>query len=142
MAKQEKRVHLNEGIDLSGFDYRQMSGECFKRYNDLVLGAVEDEDAPRIVRSGGLDMRRKYMFDVYRVQPRYRRLYPKSALDTTEVLDGFELVKDAPLRSTCTFLRHVVQLNGQLDSKQRAGDTAQPVYYEYYLLQPATKERK
>lgn len=129
-----KAKHLNEGIALDAFDYGKMVGKPFEEYRNMVEGEIIDEDDPKQRRAGGIDSTKKYVFDIYKVTPVYKRLFPKSTIDTTQILAGFSLEKSAPIRSTTTFLKHALLLNGQLESKQVSGNGS-AITYEYYLLQ-------
>ena len=126
--------HLNDGIDLSEFNYKEMRGDMFNKYIDLTEGRVLDEEDPHERRGGGLDRSAKYKFDVYKVEAVYARLYPKSQVDLTKILKGFTLVKDAPIRETICELKDAIELNMQLKGKHATGNQRAP-QYEYYLLQ-------
>lgn len=139
-AAEQKPKHLNDGVDLSGFDYSKMVGKPYFAYLDTVEGKITNPEARRRdrKRGGGLDAHKKYIFDIYKVLPKYRLLYPDSDTDNSAVLEGFTLVQSAPIRSTTTFLHMALNLNAQLDSKQMAGKSSTPAFYEYYLLQKPT----
>lgn len=128
-------THPNDGIDLSEYDYKNMVGKPYERYRDMVEGPVLNENDPNQRRGGGLNVQKKYLFDVYKVVPVYQRLFPLSKIDTTQILSGFKLVSDTPMKSTTTFLRMALQFNEQLDSHQTSGPGGATVTYTYYLLQ-------
>ncbi len=129
------KKHLNEGIDLSGFDYSAMRGQMYENYLQLVEGKIVDEDDPRQIRAGGLNGHQKYVFEVWNVKPKTKRLYPKSQIDTTKVPDGFELVSNKPYMVTTTFLKDAIGLNAALYANI-GGANNNPIYY--YLLQKPT----
>jgi hypothetical protein len=142
MSKPQKK-HLNEGISLEQFDYTKMVGKPFNDYIDLVEGTIIDEDDPLERRGGGLDQTKNYMFEVYKVSPEWKKLYPKSQKDDTMVLKGFKLLNSAPIKTSNTTLRSALMLNSQLASKQTGGQYPGTtgnvgVTYEYYLLQKPT----
>lgn len=137
MAKQTEagatKKHLNEGLGLEVFDYQNMKGEMYKKYVDLVYGKVQDPDDPNERRAGGLNTNKMYVFDVYHVTPREKRLYPKSNSDRTMIADGFELMKDKPVMTgTKTTLKYALELNSMLYAKI-AGSNNNPI--QYFLLQ-------
>lgn len=143
MSKPTQKKHLNDGIDLSGFDYAKMVGKTYNDYIDLVEGKIIDEDDPTERRTGGLDQTKNYQFDVYKVAPEWKKMYPKSQIDDTMVLKGFKLVNSSPIKTSNTTLRSALLLNSQLSSKQHGGQYTSTsknvtVSYEYYLLQKPT----
>ena len=131
------KPHLNEGIGLERFNYDNMTGKQFAEYLDLVQGKVMDEEDPLQRRGGGLPDK-KYVFEVYNVRPKMKRLYPQSRVDNTKVPDGFTLFQSKPTSITTTFLRYALLQNESLYS-QIGGANNNPIYY--YLLQIPTPSK-
>jgi hypothetical protein len=134
-VEQSKKKHPNEGLDLDKYDYRNMKGSMYNEYIDYVDGTISDPDDPNGRRVGGLDGEKQYVFEVYNVRPRTKKLYPQSKVDNTRVGDGFDLFSDRPVMVTKTFLKHARLQNTMLYANI-GGANNNPIYY--YLLQKPT----
>jgi hypothetical protein len=133
-----EKVHPNEGLGLEAIDYKAMRGAMYRKYLDIVEGKLTDPDNILSPRSGGLNGNKKYIFEVYNVEPHQRALYP-GVPNSPRVADGFELRKDKPVQVVTTFLKDALLLNAQLYAKIAPGAELQILYY---LLQKPTNDAK
>lgn len=103
---------------LSEIDYRSLKEKNFEKYNDIVLGKLEDPEnkleGPNNRRSGGLAATDIYDFEAYRVSALKKELYP-GMKDTPIIIIGVKLEKDTPeIPSTRITIGHAINMNSQL----------------------------
>lgn len=119
----------NSDLDLSGFDYRKLTGDDYKRYVAIVQG---------------LDSRKSYDWTQYKAVGEWNKYQDNQtgATKTGNILVGIELVDSTPLNHTRVEGRHIefwatdaqggkhmLGLNAQIYDKQNNRANSR-----YYLL--------
>lgn len=126
----DKSKNPNDSLDLSGIDYRNLRGEVFKKYVELVGDRSYkflDDGEEKEVR-GKLLENDHYVFELYKVKPIRRPRYV--GVEGTPVdYVGLEITSDKPIHTTSISVKMALELNSQiLNAHSIAG------HGRYYLL--------
>lgn len=115
---------------IKALDYKNLTGDAWKEYNDIMYGKVSNPRAPknRRVRTGGISVQSMFMYDKYRVKP----VKEENETGGWDIV-GIKLDKDEPVSSTFTFAKFAHEANGQFEANcNHAQSEATPIYY--YLM--------
>ena len=97
----------NAVLDLSGFDYKSLTGDSFKKYDALVSAQNQNE---------------QFDFEQFRVTAVMKERYP--GLPETPIdFDGITITNDKPVHTSRMTIKGVMNLNAQVRNTNR-----------YYLL--------
>lgn len=108
----EEIENKNEGLDLEGFDYNNLSGDDFKKYENLIKS---------------LDWNSLYDFELYKAVPVKEARYPGMEGTPFDVV-GIKLISTTPIAKSRITAKAVTNLNAQLPN----GTPSVPCFY--YLL--------
>jgi hypothetical protein len=131
MPKKEKATTAEE-IDLSVFDYKNLTGEDFKNYVEIagdrsyrIVDRETGEEKPVI---GLLREDQMHDYELYRVEVVMRPRYP-GVKDTPIDFNGVKTRTEKPDQRTRITVKSALELNAQiLNAHSRAG------HGRYYLL--------
>lgn len=134
-AQEEKKSdpkNPNASLDLSGFDYKKLNGDSFKKYVALVgdrsyteFNAESGEEKPI---NGKLSLDDSYDFQLFRCKPVRKQRFP-GVQGTPWDYVGLELVRDTPDHASRMTVRHALEFNAQImNAHSMAG------HGKYYLL--------
>jgi hypothetical protein len=112
-SKEVKPFSPNNDLDLSGFDYKALSGEKFEEYNDMVnsLPLYDNKDFTQYMASGLF----KKEFDVN--------------LNPVDKLIGIKINNDTPVNHTRIPVHVAIEMNRQIDNRDNPASNSR-----YYLL--------
>jgi hypothetical protein len=120
----------NADLDLSEFDYKQLKGESFKKYAELVGDAAFrniDENGEEKPVPGTLLADKEYDFHQFRVRPIFKIRFP-GVKDSPKDFVGMELVNDVPIHTTRISVKTARSLNAQITNEHSRANG------KYYLL--------
>lgn len=111
-TKKHAKAELNSDFDLSGFDYPNLRGDAWKKYQEIESQLVAGK---------------RYVFAIYKAYPIKKDMYP-GIPDSPKSIEGIVLVNDAPIRVVTVEAKHAMNLNAQLPNANMREAC------QYYLL--------
>lgn len=122
----------DELAELASIDYKNLKGEQFKKYVELVgdrsYRTVNDETGEELPVVGKLRQDKSYEFEQYRAVPIFKSRFP-GIKDSPMDFIGVELLRDKPEHTTKIPVSVALEFNAQiLNQHSRAG------HGKYYLL--------
>jgi hypothetical protein len=128
----KKAFKPNDELDLSGFDYKNLTGKKFKEYVELVGDRAyvefDSESGTENPVTGKLLLEDVYDFVQHRVDVVMKARFP-GVKDTPYDFNGLKVKNDTPEHTTRISVRHALEFNLQiLNAHSRAG------HGKYYFL--------
>jgi predicted transcriptional regulator len=122
----------NEALDLTKFDYKNLTGKKFKEYVELVgdrsLIQIDEETGAESHVPGSLKQDDSYDFELYPVEVVMKQRFP-GVQGSPSDFNGVKIKNATPEHTTRIPIRHALEYNAQiLNAHSRAG------HGKYYLL--------
>lgn len=132
-AEANEKPKVTEKIDLSEFNYKNLTGESFEKYVDIVgdrsVTVIDKETGKESLgRSGKLQENENFTFELYKVESVMKVRFP-GVKDSPSDFVGVKVKDDKPIQTTKIPIKVAHELNSQiLNAHSRAGNG------RYYLL--------
>lgn len=121
-----------EAIDLSDFDYKNLTGESFKRYVEIVgdrnFRVANEETGKRIPVNGKLKGDEMRHFSLYNVEVIRRTRYEGVQGSPVDFV-GVKIKNETPINTTLIPVKTAIELNAQIVNAHAVAG-----HGRYYLL--------